>query len=329
MFSFFSKSPAAGFNYEIGEQIQNFNNEGHYNKMLYWDIFDGTKKDEVKTPVSIFTFDKKLNPEEATIGLLKKAILNSKTLKHPGMVTYIEDFDTPEKLYLVTERVIPLKLQFKEFTLGSSNNLIGQTGKKEEAASQGLFNIATTLAFMHQAGLVHNNICSASVFVDQAGLWKLHGLEYVNKIGEPGIYKTLNSLSRYDPPELSKNSKSKRVIIAGDTWRLGCLLWEAFKGETLPECNALGQINHIPSNLKKAYMQLVGANPTRRPTMDSFLEQNNTAEGDLFFDSKIIRINKKLDTIQLAEEKIEKDRFIEDLSNSLGEGWENLSEKYF
>lgn len=317
MFSFFSKSPAANFNYEIGDKVENV--QDHYNKMFYWDIHDGFKKDEMKTPVTIFIYDKKLNPDESVISLLKKAILNSKTLRFPGCVTYLEDFDTPEKLFLVTERIIPLKLQFQELGIADAFAI-----QKQEAASQGLFNIATTLDFMHKAGLVHTNICSASIFVDQAGLWKLHGLEYVNKIDEPAVYKMLPSLARYDPPELAKNSKNKRVIIAGDTWRLGCLLWEAFKGETLPECNALGQINHIPENLKKVYMQLVGANPTRRPTMDQFLEQNNTTNGDLFYDSKIIRINKKLDTIQLAEEKIEKDRFIEDLSNNL----ENLPERF-
>ena len=190
-------------------------------------------------------------------------------------------------------------------------------GKKVEAAAQGLFSIATTLAFLHQAGLVHNNVCSAAVFVDRAGLWKLHGLEYVHKLTDPAIQKTLSSLTIYDPPETPKKSTARRVVIAGDTWRLGCLLWEAFKGNVLPENNALGQINHIPNNLKKVYMQLVGANPTRRPTMDQFIEQNNSVSGDFFYDCKVIRINKKLDTIQLAEDKHEKDRFIEEVDKSL------------
>lgn len=64
-------------------------------------------------------------------------------------------------------------------------------------------------------------------------------------------------------------------------------------------------------------MQLVGANPTRRPTMEGFIEANNTVEGDFFYDSKIIKINKKLDTIQLAEEKSDKEKFVDDLTKSL------------
>lgn len=106
MFSFFSKSPAQGFNYDIGDKVD-FNNS--LRPQSHWELFDGTKKDEQKSPVSIFIYDKKSNPDESIISLLKATILRSKTLRHPGMTTFLEDFDTPEKLYLVTERVIPLQ----------------------------------------------------------------------------------------------------------------------------------------------------------------------------------------------------------------------------
>lgn len=208
-----TKSPAANFNYNIGDKVDNYNDA--FNPMSLWDLHDGTKKDDQKTPVSIFSFDKKANPDESIISLLKSTILRSKTLRHPGCVTYLEDFDTPEKLYLVTEHAIPLKIQFQEYK--------NREGQKIEAAAQGLFSIANTLKFMHEAGLVHDNICSSSIFVDRAGLWKLMGLEYVHKVTDPATRKVQNALTRYDPPEIDKNSKNKRIIVAGDTWRMGCL----------------------------------------------------------------------------------------------------------
>ena len=48
------------------------------------------------------------------------------------------------------------------------------------AVAWGLHQIVNGLSFMvNQCKLIHNNVCLSSVFVDQAGEWKLAGLEYI------------------------------------------------------------------------------------------------------------------------------------------------------
>ena len=53
-------------------------------------------------------------------------------------------------------------------------------------------------------GLVHNNVCLSSVFVNKAGEWLLGGLEYVYSYqGDQSVapIKIMPLLEKYDPPE--------------------------------------------------------------------------------------------------------------------------------
>ena len=61
-------------------------------------------------------------------------------------------------------------------------------------------------------GLVHRNICLSSVFVDEAGEWKLGGVEFMHPFGDSHVpQKSRESLRRYDPPEASKPSANRRI----------------------------------------------------------------------------------------------------------------------
>lgn len=74
------------------------------------------------------------------------------------------------------------------------------------------------LSFLvNDCNLIHNNVCTAAVFVDRAGEWKLGGLDYMYSAqgdnGEPPR-KGIPDLERYDPPEVT-DSSSKGV---GEKW---------------------------------------------------------------------------------------------------------------
>lgn len=61
-------------------------------------------------------------------------------------------------------------------------------------------------------GLVHRNICLSSVFVDEAGEWKLGGVEFMHTFGDSHApQKSLETLRRYDPPEASKPAATRRM----------------------------------------------------------------------------------------------------------------------
>ena len=60
-------------------------------------------------------------------------------------------------------------------------------------------------------GLVHRNICLSSIFVDEAGEWKLGGVEFMHSFGDSHVpRKSLEFLWRYDPPEASKPAAAAR-----------------------------------------------------------------------------------------------------------------------
>ena len=61
------------------------------------------------------------------------------------------------------------------------------------------------LSFLvNDAKLKHNNLHTASVFVNEAGDWKLSGLEYVTGVDQEPPLKILPGLEKYEPPERSK-----------------------------------------------------------------------------------------------------------------------------
>lgn len=56
----------------------------------------------------------------------------------------------------------------------------------------------------NDCSLIHNNVCTASVFVDRAGEWKLGGVDYMYPAAGPESVppvKLLPMLEKYDPPE--------------------------------------------------------------------------------------------------------------------------------
>jgi SCY1-like protein 1 len=70
--------------------------------------------------------------------------------------------------------------------------------------------VTRALSFLvNDAKLKHNNLHSASVFVTEAGDWKLAGLEYVTGADQEPPLKILPGLEKYEPPERSKVQKNQ------------------------------------------------------------------------------------------------------------------------
>lgn len=74
------------------------------------------------------------------------------------------------------------------------------------------------LSFLvNDCNLIHNNVCMSSTFVDQAGEWKLGGVDYMYPAtGAENLppVKILPYLERYDPPEKSDLNRG----IKGEKW---------------------------------------------------------------------------------------------------------------
>ena len=66
--------------------------------------------------------------------------------------------------------------------------------------------------------------------MDSALEWKLAGLEYSHGVDEQPPPKP-PSLSKYDPPEMTKGRPKKSPIYSTDMWGLGVLIYELYNGE--------------------------------------------------------------------------------------------------
>ncbi|XP_020823730.1 N-terminal kinase-like protein isoform X2 [Phascolarctos cinereus] len=302
---FFARDPIRDFPYELSPESPE---GGGAPGPGLWALHRGKKK-ATGNAVSVFVYEAKPGEEEQTL-VAKAAFKRLKTLRHPNILAYLDGLETDKCLHVVTEPVTPL---------GNYLKLKAETGGLSELEiSWGLHQIVKALSFLvNDCSLIHNNVCTAAVFVDRAGEWKLGGLDYMYSAqgdsGEPPC-KGIPDLERYDPPEMTdSSSKSVGEKWSADMWRLGCLIWEVFNGP-LTRASSLRSLGKIPKSLVPHYCELVGANPRVRPNPSRFL-QNCRAPGG-FMCNSFVETNLFLEEIQIKE-PAEKQKFFQELSKNL------------
>uniref|UniRef100_A0A5F8GRG5 N-terminal kinase-like protein n=2 Tax=Monodelphis domestica TaxID=13616 RepID=A0A5F8GRG5_MONDO len=202
---FFARDPIRDFPYELSPEPPE---GGGAPGPGLWALHRGKKK-ATGNAVSVFVYEAKPGEEEQTL-VAKAAFKRLKTLRHPNILAYLDGLETDKCLHVVTEPVTPLRTYLK---------LKAETGGLSELEiSWGLHQIVKALSFLvNDCSLIHNNVCTAAVFVDRAGEWKLGGLDYMYSAqgdnGDPPR-KRIPDLERYDPPEMT-DSSSKSV---GEKW---------------------------------------------------------------------------------------------------------------
>ncbi|RVE67350.1 hypothetical protein OJAV_G00102090 [Oryzias javanicus] len=300
MWSFFARDPVKDFGYEILPDSPE--------RSGIWNLHRGKRKTSGE-PVSVFVYEVSQGTEQQT-QLAKAAFKRMKTLRHPNILAYVDGLETDKSLYLVTEQVTPLAVHLKAQT--------EKGGVGELEVSWGLHQIVKALSFLvNDCHLLHNNMGIWAIFVDRAGEWKLGALDHVapeqgdpSGISLPEPKSVYPDMEKYDPPEMSNNSREKW---AGEVWRLGCLIWEVFNGP-LPRTSSLRSLGKIPKSLVPHYCELVGANPRARPNPARFLQNCRAAGG--FLSNSFVESNLFLEEIQIKEPS-EKQQFFQDLSDNL------------
>uniref|UniRef100_A0A069DWW8 N-terminal kinase-like protein n=1 Tax=Panstrongylus megistus TaxID=65343 RepID=A0A069DWW8_9HEMI len=279
MWNFFSRESPKLFSYDIIETFPLIPGS-------YCNLCKGISKAE-KEVVSIFSFDKKTgNSEEYE--LTKRFLRRLKTLRHPGIVTFLDSFENEDHLYIVTEYVEPL-LPYLEKSKDTEVNAL--------YIPWGIMNIVRAVSFLNEDGkLRHNNLSATAVFVTEAGVWKLADLGYVTELN--ALYPTKDSYThKYDPPEIVK-SRSGPISSpwAIDSWGLGILVWEVYNGKIV-EAQNLKKINNVPSNLKPIYCEMVAAKAEKRPSTISILKR--CSQHGEYFSNVLIKTLSFLEEIHL------------------------------
>ncbi|KAK4475816.1 hypothetical protein MN116_001070, partial [Schistosoma mekongi] len=163
-------------NVEIGRHI------GRYGPGLLWNLFDGIESN-TRTKCTTFICDKKLldritknKRREVILETLRNDLINLNKLKHPRFLLLIHDVEeNNDCLTFVTEPVIgslaDMYIDDKESSFCESEIIFG------------IYQITDALRYLHSTQeLMHCNINMASILLINKSIWKLGGLNFLEKI---------------------------------------------------------------------------------------------------------------------------------------------------
>lgn len=232
-----------------------------FSKQTDWSMYDGKRVVAGTTEdVSIFKVDVK----SATS---KNAMKRLRVMRHPNILSFRDAHENKgdETMYIVTERVVPLKLwlsglddarasissggspenddESKKYVRRGSVDDLSMSVSEREAihdkqvaafVALGLSEVLDALNFVNiECKLVHGNVCPDSLFVDKSGSWRLGGFDLASEFNaDKQEYGLLNRYSSYlsksyqAPERASLRWGTHIPIWAQDAWSLGCIIEE-------------------------------------------------------------------------------------------------------
>ncbi|VDM44087.1 unnamed protein product [Toxocara canis] len=208
--------------------------------------------------------------------VLKQQAQKLKTMRHPNVLTYLDSIEVDNAFYLITESCVPLSVYISESKWTPV--------QKEFVVSWGLFQLLSCLKFLHrEAKLSHDNL-RRSVYVTDAGDWKLSGLECANAF---------------------TNARS-------DLNALALLMWEVFNGfnDDLSKPEAPGK---LPQRLRDFYKKIAMPSAAKLDT-EELLNECRRPGG--FFKNRFVDTLLFLEEFQLKDAR-EKQVFFSKLKDQL------------
>ncbi|KAJ1724521.1 Nuclear aminoacylation-dependent tRNA export pathway component [Coemansia erecta] len=298
------------FHYTVGERID------AYSGQSIWQMHQGQKNDSAKQEATIFVFDKTRGGSFTAVA--QNALKRMRTLRHPGIVRYLDGAETPDAIYMATEPVTPLCLD---------------TDADDELRRWGLYKIAETLKFITEdCKMVHANLSTASVYVTKAGEWRLGGLELVDSLSGDGhqAYRHYTSVipgyaARMSPEFETQKWDAVEAAKPGavDGWSLACLIYELFN-DGLKSAAQLGTQGKIPQSLWPLFQRLHQSDIRRRMTPGDFLQ--TASRPGAYLDSEFVHASLFLENIAVKEQD-EKSEFFSGLHSLIG-GFPHTFAKY-
>ncbi|KAJ2321918.1 Nuclear aminoacylation-dependent tRNA export pathway component, partial [Coemansia sp. RSA 2681] len=265
-----------------------------------WDVHHSTKTNDAKQEATVFVLAKARGSSFAAVA--QNTLKRMRTLRHPGILRYLEGAETPEAVYIATEPVMPLAQ-----ALDADNS--------DELKRWGLYKIAETMRFINEdCKLIHANLSAASVFVTKAGEWKLGGLELVDSSTTSGggsgqqqqAYRCYTSVipgysarmsPEFEGQKWDAGEKAKPGAVDG--WYLACLIYEVYNGG-LRSASQLQTQGQIPAPLWTLCQRLLAQDLRRRMAPGEFLQTASRKGG--FLDSEFIKASMFLENIAVKEE---------------------------
>lgn len=158
MWNLFSRDSAKDFPYEINQQsiISDTNS--------VWSICKGKKKGTTGgDEITIFIYDVKSGNEQK-LELARAFVKRVKTLRHPGLLLFIDSVETDKVIYVATENVEPLGYVQSKWEMNAK--------QKSLYLSWGFFQISVSRPFYTQISLGRR--VTDLFFAFPAGPWIPH-----------------------------------------------------------------------------------------------------------------------------------------------------------
>jgi len=231
---------------------------------------------------------KNLSDKEKDNAINEVRILAS--IKHPNIIQYKEAFmdKGSESLCIVMELVDMGDLYGQILkNLKRQGSSIPQAeleyeGLKEDFIWRVFIQVVKGLKSMHDLNIMHRDLKSANVFLNQDDTVKLGDMNVSKVATQEGLNFTQTGTPYYASPEVWKDEP---YDIKSDIWSLGCVLYEmitlkppfqasSMKGLYKRVCQ--GKIQRIPKSysveLWQVVKQMLHTNPKQRPDCTKILE---------------------------------------------------------
>jgi tetratricopeptide (TPR) repeat protein len=207
-----------------------------------------------------------LSHSEGFVDLLRDECRKARALVHPNIVR-VYDFHTDDKLFFISMQYVDGK------TLAASR------GKSFQEIIHSSLMVCDALEYAHRAGIIHRDLKSSNVLVDQNGDCYLTDFGIAAALA--GEHQNSDPRGGGSLPSMSPQQLAHQpAAIADDIYSLGAMLYELLSGQPLfhpgvtPErirteqpqallLDGLGQ--SVPDPLAKLILAMLDKNAERRP----------------------------------------------------------------
>ncbi|XP_033243930.1 SCY1-like protein 2 isoform X3 [Drosophila miranda] len=299
---------------------------------LAWRIHDAYRKSDNKE-CSVFIFEKKVaeklhkpRRKETITELLKSSVKTLERFRHPRILqiyhTVEESADTlafaSEPIFASLSNVLAFH-ESKTYdnanvaAAGGAGAGVGPAQTQGPAGVQpqrpahakeysfldmelkyGFLQLTEALAYLHYSGhVIHRNVCPSSVLITKRGIWKLAGMEYVERMNETDLNSSIpcppwsNRVSKMAQPNLDfmapETQSTSKCSLLSDMFSLGMVICAVFNnGRPLiqagnstsnyaKQMETLDDMVHklmprLPIALQEATSRMASRDATARPT---------------------------------------------------------------
>lgn len=180
-----------------------------------------------KRPVAIKIIDKQRFPQNQE-AQLKNEVSILKNISHPGVVNLDNMFETPERIFVVMEK---LKGDMLEMILHHSDPMTGEVGRLSERITKFLiYQILNALKYLHKGNIVHCDLKPENVLLTSSSDFpqvKLCDFGFARIIGEKSFRRSIVGTPAYLAPEVLRNKGYNRSL---DMWSVGVIIYVSLSG---------------------------------------------------------------------------------------------------